>query len=281
MSPPDAGAGLQITQAIEEALAGGEPVAVATVTGFAEDGPPLGAKMLVRAHGDRLGSIAGDALDAAVEAVARDQLTEMPRVAVRTLWVDGAGSVVDRRSQARAGAATVMVELFESPARLVIVGGGHIGLALAQIGELCGFAIALFDDREEFANRERFPMAERVFAGDLDAGLDEFSFGASDYVVLVSRGHQQDELALRHVIERGAAYVGMIGSRRRTDIVLQHLADEGLDAAALEAVHTPIGIDIGAETPEEIAVSILSEIILERRGGSGERMRSKRQPIPG
>lgn len=266
---------LQLTEAVQAALEGGPAVAVATVTSAGESGLPVGAKLLVRRDGTRLGSIT-PGLDEALATAALEQLTTLPRVTVQTLWVAADGSLANRRSQAAAGAGTVMVELFEAPARLLIVGGGHVGLALATLGELCGMSVAVFDDREEFANRERFPMAEQVFSTDTAAALDAFDIGPSDYIVLVSRGHQMDELALRHVVERGAAYVGMIGSRRRTQTVLQHLRDEGLDVRALDAVHTPIGIDIGAETPEEIAVSILAEVIMERRGGSGERMVARR-----
>lgn len=276
----DAGLPLRITQAIERALGGGESVAVATVTAEgAPGGPTLGAKLLVRLEAARDGSLGVEAIDIAVERAAREQMGERPRTAVQTLWVVEAAELTNRRSQAAAGAATIMVEVFEAPARLVIVGGGHIGLALAQFGEAAGFAIAIFDDREDFANRDRFPMAERVVAGALDANLDEFELQPADYVVMVSRGHQQDELALRHVIGREAGYVGMIGSKRRVRTVLENLAREGVDIDALEAVRTPIGIDIGAETPEEIAVSILAEIILERRGGSGTLMRESRQRL--
>ena len=269
---------LAITEAIEGALEGGEPVAVATVTTAGDLGLPLGAKLLVRRSGERFGTIAG-AVDAALAEAALEQLTTLPRVTAQTVWLSEGGRVVDRRSQATPDAAAVLIELFEAPARLVIVGGGHIGLALATMGELAGFSVAVFDDREEFASPERFPMAGYRYAGDIAAGLDAFDLGSADYVVLVSRGHQVDELALRHAVGRGAAYVGMIGSRRRTHTVLTHLLEEGLDRALLEAVRTPIGIDIGAETPEEIAVSILAEIVMERRGGSGDLMRTRRAPL--
>jgi xanthine dehydrogenase accessory factor len=274
-TPHDPSLGLQLTEAVQAALEGGPAIAVATVTASGEVGLPVGAKLLVRRDGSRLGAI-GAGFDDAIVAAALEQLTTLPRVSVQTLWVPREGALANRRSQASEGAATVMVELFEAPVRLLVVGGGHVGLAVATLGELCGMTVAVFDDREEFANRERFPMAEYVFSSDTAAALDAFDIGPSDYIVLVSRGHQMDELALRHVVERGAAYVGMIGSRRRTQTVLQHLRDEGLDARALDAVHTPIGIDIGAETPEEIAVSILAEVIMERRGGSGARMVNRR-----
>ena len=266
---------LHFTEAVQAALEGGLPVAVATATSTGDAGLTAGAKLLIRRDGSRLGSIA-PALDEAIAAAALEQLTTLPRVMVQTLWIAPDGALADRRSQAAPGAGTVMVEVFEAPARLLIVGGGHVGLALATVGEVCGMSVAVFDDREEFANRERFPMAEQIFASATGAALDAFDIGPSDYIVLVSRGHQMDELALRHVVGRGAAYVGMIGSRRRTQTVLQHLRDEGLDVRALDAVHTPIGLDIGAETPEEIAVSILAEVIMERRGGSGERMVGRR-----
>ncbi len=271
---------LELTAAIERALDGGPPVAVATVTDVGTAGAGFGAKMLVRADGTSLGSL-GAALDDAVREAAVSQLDTLPRVMAQTLWVNAGGGASERRSRAAEGDTQVLVQLFESPARLVIVGGGHIGYALAQIGALLGFELYVLDDREQFANKERFAMAEDVYAGDLGVGLDAIEIDGSDYIVLVSRGHQQDEQALRHAVGRGAAFVGMIGSRRRVRTVLEHLLSEGFERAEIEAVHTPIGIDIGAETPEEIALSIISEIVLVRRGGGGGRMVERRQELRG
>jgi len=218
-------------------------------------------------------------VDAAVSDAGVEAMSAFPRVEVQTLYVSADGAVSDRRHRAVEGDAQIMLQQFESPARLIVVGGGHIGLALAQIGELLGFRLTVLDDREEFANRERFPMAEEIITAELGPALDAIALDGSCHVVLVSRGHRQDEEALRHSVGRGAAFVGMIGSRRRTATVLAHLFEEGFERADLEAVSTPIGLDIGAETPEEIALSILAEIVMRRRGGSGERMVMHRAPI--
>lgn len=268
----------RIMEAVEAALAGGEPVAVATVT--AEGDPPLataGAKILVRPPGGTIGSLGAVAFEAAVVSAAVEALGARPRVVLETLYLGRDGRTVTRRSQAQPGDAQVMLQLFEAPARLVIVGGGHVGLALAELGEALGYGITVIDDRAEFANRERFPMAEQIVVAEPAEAFASVALDASTYVVLVSRGHRVDEEALRHSVGRGAAYVGMIGSRRRTGTVLRHLLEEGADPAAVAAVSTPVGLDIGAETPEEIAVSILAEITMLRRGGSGRRMRDLRE----
>ena len=270
---PDAipSSAVAIVEAIEAALAGGPPVAVATVvTGGAADLAP-GAKMLVRGDGRTLGTLGTPEADEVMRGVGVASFTAMPRIATATWRLDGRAAT-DRPSQATEGSAEVMLQLFEAPARLVIVGAGHVGLALAQIAELLGYETTVLDDRAEFANRERFPMAQQVIVDEVGAALDSLTLDAATAVVLVSRGHRVDEEALRHAVGRGAGYVGMIGSRRRTRTVLDHLAAEGFPAAALEAVSTPVGLDIGAETPEEIAVSILAEITMVRRGGTGAQM---------
>ena len=120
-------------------------------------------------------------------------------------------------------------------------------------------------------------MADRVICGDFVDELQRFAIDSSTYIVMVSRGHKQDELALREVAASGAAYVGMIGSLRRVSTVLTHLAQEGVPREALERVHTPIGLDIGAETPEEIAVSVVAELVLVRRGGTGQKLSELRR----
>ncbi len=280
----DAAVRAQIVEQIERALEGGPLVVVGTVI---EGGDPevatAGDKLLVQqdARGDisTLGTLGHEVIDQAVVEAATAVFTEFPRIAVETLYFGQDGRSVTRRSQARSGDAQIMIQLFEAPARLIVVGGGHVGLAVARIGEMVGFDIAVYDDREEFANRERFPMADTILNGEADEALGHLDLGPGTYVVLVSRGHKQDEDALRLVVGRGAGYVGMIGSRRRTATVLQHLAEEGFAREALDAVNTPVGIDIGAETPEEIALSILAEIVMIRRGGTGTRMRTQRASI--
>jgi xanthine dehydrogenase accessory factor len=264
---------LAINEAIEAALGRGPAVFVATVTGAGE--PPflgLGAKLLVSRDGQQIGSLGRPEVDATVELVAAEAYTALPRIGVETLYVAQNGATTRRRHEARPGAAEVMLQLWEQPASLIVVGGGHVGLALATFGEQLDFAVTVIDDREDFANRDRFPMAEHVLCGDLAELLDEIVFDGTSHIVLVSRGHLQDELALRHAVGRGAGYVGMIGSRRRTATVLQHLLSEGYEAAVLDSVSTPIGLDIGAETPEEIALSILAEIVMLRGGRSGARL---------
>ena len=264
-----------IVDAIEAALAGGPPVAVATVVTGGAAALVSGAKMLVRADGRTLGSLDSAEADHVMSDIAVGAFTAMPRIVTGTWYLastkDGV-TATDRPSQTVEGAAEVMVQLFEAPARLVIVGAGHVGLALATFAELLGYETTVLDDRAEFANRERFPMVHRVIVEDVGPALDALTLDASTAVVLVSRGHRVDEEALRHSVGRGAGYVGMIGSKRRTRTVLDHLAAEGYAAAALEVVATPVGLDIGAETPEEIALAILAEITMIRRGGTGERM---------
>jgi xanthine dehydrogenase accessory factor len=278
MEPADR---IAINETIEAALDGESAVFVATVTGGGE--PPfleLADKLLISREGRRIGSLGRPQVDTAVEAVAQFAYTALPRIGVQTLYVAEDGATTLRRHEAHPGAAEVMLQLWEQPARLIIVGGGHVGLALATQGEQLGFAITVIDDREDFANGERFPMAEHVLCGDLAEELDAIVFDETVHVVLVSRGHVQDERALRHSVGRSAGYVGMIGSRRRTATVLQHLRSEGYDDRALEAVSTPIGLDIGAETPEEIALSILAEIVMLRRGRTGLRLREQRVHVP-
>lgn len=274
MEPDDR---IAINHAIEAALGGAQAVVVATVTGSGEPAVlELASKLLIARDGQRIGSLGRADVDAAAEEVAQGAYTTLPRVGVQTLYVSADGASTLRRHEAGASWAEVMVQLWEQPARLIVVGGGHVGLALATQGEQLGFAVTVIDDRQDFANWERFPMAEHVLNGDLGEELDGIELDETAHVVLVSRGHVQDELALRHSTGRGAGYVGMIGSRRRTATVLQHLLSEGFDAEALDAVSTPIGLDIGAETPEEIALSILAEIVMMRRGRSGSRLREQR-----
>ena len=228
----------------------------------------LGDKMLVFAHGDTLGRLDGGPLQAAVEAYA---LAAIPRHAVETVFFTPDGERLEGRRavEAAADVVEVLIEVIEPSATLLIVGGGHVGRAVAEIGAVLGMSVAVIDDREEYAHPDRFPFADQVICGDFATELDRFPITANTYIVLVSRGHKVDELSLARVAERGAGYVGMIGSKRRTRTVLEHLADQGADSSALARVFTPIGLDIRAETPEEIAISVLAEIVLLRRGGSG------------
>ncbi len=261
----------RIAAAAVAALQGGPPVLVATVIAAPHGGAaPLGAKLLVRLDGATLGALDAGPLDAAVRAEAPEAFR---RHGVLSIYLALDGASLGRRQAESVPSYQLMLEVHEAPATLLIVGGGHIGKALAALGDLCGFSVAVLDDRPDYAKPERFPEADRVICADFVAALRDFPVDAGTYVVCVTRGHKHDEASLGQVVGSPAAYVGMIGSRRRVGAVLRHLIDEGADREAVARVHTPIGLDIGAETPEEIAISIMAEIVQVRRGGSGRPLR--------
>ncbi len=152
--------------------------------------------------------------------------------------------------------------------RLLIFGGGHVGAALAQMAAPLDFEVTVFDDRPHFASNESHPMAERVICGDYEEIMTELKLSENDYLVVVTRGHQYDRLCLEALLGSRVAYLGMIGSKRKVRLLFEALLASGFSRAALKGVSAPIGLDIGAETPEEIALSILVEIVRTRRKGS-------------
>jgi xanthine dehydrogenase accessory factor len=177
-----------------------------------------------------------------------------------------------RRTAPVLGAIELYVERVAPPAELVVVGAGHIAQPLSRIGALLGFSVTVVDDRPDFARRDRFPDADRVVVADFADPFAGISIGSRSYVVLVTRGHRYDFDCVQALGRAGAepAYVGMIGSRRRVRAAFEQLAAEGFDEERLARIHAPIGLDIGAETPAEIAVAIAAEMILATRGGTGE-----------
>ena len=166
----------------------------------------------------------------------------------------------------RAGSSWNVAEPFFPKERLIILGGGHVALPVAEFGARVGFLVTVVDDRLSFANPGRFPMAEKVICDDFGHAIKELKIQESDYICIVTRGHRHDADCLR-MIGKGKepAYLGMIGSRRRVGIVKQELLEEGYDPERMSRLKSPIGLKIGGVTPEEIAISILAEIIQVKR----------------
>ena len=152
------------------------------------------------------------------------------------------------------------------------MGGGHIGKATSTLAASLGFRIYIVDDRPEFASAERFPEAAGTVIAPYSEGLAQVPINANTYIIVATRGHRQDDYALEAAIQTPATYVGLLGSKRKTLLIYRHLLEKGFPPEVLRAVRSPMGLDIGALTPEEIAVSIMSEIIMVRRGGQGGKM---------
>ncbi len=256
---------LELTQRLLQAAQGGEPVVVASVLEAGPSSLTPGSRLLVERDGRRMGSLGSPEIDALLAAHADGMFA---RHAAETLYVTESGL----SERAVPGATSIYAEVLESKPAFVVVGAGHIGRSLAKLADFLDFHVVVIDDREDFADPERLPEADQVICGEYEEALDGLAIDANTSIVMVTRGHKQDELALRHALGRGAGYVGMIGSKRRTGAVLEHLRAEGFDPIELERVRTPIGLDIGAETPEEIAISIMAEVVMQRRGGSAAPM---------
>ena len=220
------------------------------------------AKMLVRDDGSIVGTIGGGCVEAEIWQAAREVMeSEKPRTLTFNLNQDpkyDTGLVCG-------GTLDIFVEPLLPPASLYIFGAGHVSVNLYRIARSTGFDVKVVDDRETYANRERFPDAKEVIAEDFDKVMARLGPIESAYIVIVTRGHRDDMRILRWAVQTPARYIGMIGSKRKTITVFEELTKEGLSPELFERVHAPVGLDIGAITPEEIAVAITAELIAVRR----------------
>jgi len=220
------------------------------------------AKMLVRDDGSIVGTIGGGCVEAEIWQAAREVMeSEKPRTLTFNLNQDpkyDTGLVCG-------GTLDIFVEPVLPPASLYIFGAGHVSMNLYKIAKSAGFDVTVVDDREPYANRERFPEAKEVIAENFDLAIARLAPNESSYLVIVTRGHRDDMRVLRWAVQTPARYIGMIGSKRKTITIFQELTKEGLAAELFDRVHAPVGLDIGAVTPEEIAVAITAELIAARR----------------
>ncbi|MER3427431.1 MAG: hypothetical protein C4334_04900 [Pyrinomonas sp.] len=225
----------------------------------------VGKKLLVTEDGH----VAGDLGDAALNRAAMGQAERflLSGAEAQTFRVEEFAPDLSVWKGVR-----LLFERIAPTPRIVICGAGHVGASLARLACLLGYRVTLIDDRADFVSRDRFAdiAVELVLAEDWERAITAaVGTGREVFVAVVTRGHNEDEKCMRAALRARPRYVGMIGSRRRTNIVLRRLRSEGFDENLLHEVRAPIGLDIGAVTPEEVALAIMAEIIAERRGGSG------------
>ena len=254
----------EVFAAIAEALERGETAALVTIVSARGSTPQrVGAKMLVFADGRTIGTIGGGCYESDAFGKARDAITaRKPQLVHYELSDDFA----QETGLICGGQMDVYIEPIEPSPELYIIGGGHVGYHLARLAHEVGFRVHVVDDREKFANRERFPTAEEVVADDIPTWLAAATLPPHAYAVIVTRGHTNDLEALRALAPRELRYLGLIGSRAKVARVYDALTADGVPAEQLTRIHAPIGLDLGAVTPQEIAVSILAELIAVKHG---------------
>jgi xanthine dehydrogenase accessory factor len=257
-----------ITVGILQTLRDGSISVVATLIESANSAASIGAKLLIRdlsAENHTIGSLGDEQLDCAVVAYANSLLES--NLETRVFQVKEFAPTLPDWSEAK-----ILFERIQLEPRLVICGAGHVGASLARLASLTGYRATLIDDRAEFVNRKIFPEKniELVAAENWsEAVRAAVGNGQGVSVAIVTRGHSEDEQCLRAVIATDIDYIGLIGSKRRTNIVLKRLRENAEAEERIKKVHAPVGLDIGAVTPEEVALAIMAEIVGVRRGGKG------------
>jgi xanthine dehydrogenase accessory factor len=254
---------VDIYEQIVELRRQGRRGAVATIVSVRGSIPSFKtAKMLVRDDGSIVGTIGGGCVEADVWQAAREVMeSEKPR----TLKFDLNQDPKYDTGLVCGGTLEIFVEPVLPPALLYIFGAGHVALNVCRTAASAGFEVIVTDDRSSYATQERFPAAREVLALDFDEATQKLDPNESSYVVIVTRGHRDDMRLLRWAVQTRARYIGMIGSKRKVIGIYKALVAEGLPQPLFDRVHSPIGIDIGAVTPEEIAVAVTAELIAIRR----------------
>jgi xanthine dehydrogenase accessory factor len=225
------------------------------------------AKMLVREDGSIVGTVGGGCVEADVWTAAREVIeTEKPKHLTFILGHDAnydTGLICG-------GQLNVFIEPVIPAPRAFIFGGGHVSKSLSQVARIAGFETVIIDDRDAFANRERFPEADEVYSGDYEDVFPKLTIHSSSYIVIVTRGHRDDMRVLRWAVGTPAKYISMIGSKRKTISIVHALEQEGFAREQFERIFAPMGLEIGAVTPEEIAVSVVAEMIALRRAAASD-----------
>jgi xanthine dehydrogenase accessory factor len=236
------------------AYEGGAPVAIANLMVVPESSKfSVGAKMLIRENGETEGTLGDSALN-----------ERSVRKAVNLMALGKQEYVVDEET-----GAEIFIEAFTTPPTMVLAGGGHVSKALAPIARSVGMRVFVVDDRPEFANVERFPEADIVLTQDFVSGIADLPINANTFIVIATRGHRYDDTALEAAARTPARYVALLGSKRKTIMIYEELIRRGLPIERVRELRAPSGLDITARTPEEIAISIVAEILMFRLGGTG------------
>ena len=241
----------------------GQKCAVATIVQVNGSIPSFeSAKILVREDGSFMGTVGGGCVEAEVWNAAREVIeTEKPRHLSFSLGQDAAYD----EGLICGGQLNIFVEPVIPQPRAFIFGGGHVSKGISKIATLAGFSTSIIDNREAFANQERFPEAEATYAEEYEDVFPKLPVNSSSYIIIVTRGHRDDMRVLRWAVDTPAKYIAMIGSKRKTISVVHELEKEGIRREAFDKVFAPMGLEIGAEMPEEIAISVVAEMIAVRR----------------
>jgi xanthine dehydrogenase accessory factor len=241
----------------------GQKCAVATIVQVNGSIPSFeSAKILVREDGSFMGTVGGGCVEAEVWNAAREVIeTEKPRHLSFSLGQDAAYD----EGLICGGQLNIFVEPVIPQPRAFIFGGGHVSKGISKIATLAGFSTSIIDNREAFANPERFPEAEATYAEEYEDVFPKLPVNSTSYIIIVTRGHRDDMRVLRWAVNTPAKYIAMIGSKRKTISVVHELEKEGIPRAAFDKVFAPMGLEIGAEMPEEIAISVVAEMIAVRR----------------
>ena len=258
----------EIFEEITRIRSGGGSAALGTVVQVKGSTPrEVGSKILIKGDGAVLGSIGGGVLEA---TICREAMSVLREGKAKMLHFDLTGEEVEADQMLCGGEMDIFIEPIVPQPTLYIFGAGHISRSISKTAKMIGFRVVVIDDRAEFANPERFPEADEILTDDFSAALSRLRINDSAYLAIVTRGHKFDEKVLEWAVKTEARYIGMIGSKKKNEVIFAHLRSKGIHKDILKRVHAPIGLDIGAETPEEIAVSIVAELItFKRREGHG------------
>jgi xanthine dehydrogenase accessory factor len=257
---------LELLSEATRLLEKGKSVALCTVVEKKGSGPrDVGAKMLVSEEGQNFGTIGGGNVERALvdESLKAIRMHKSKTVTFNLNKIEKDGTV--GTGMICGGELTVLADVIEPTPRLVIVGAGHIALPLATLASTVGFKIVVVDDERKLVNKEHFPMIESIIADDFAQVLASFDLGSNDFVVIAHGEPEHDFAALKSVIQKNVAYVGFLGSKTKARVLTERLRTEGVNEGYVKTLHSPLGLDIGAETPEEIGISILAEIIQSKR----------------